>query len=41
MASLRVNVALAEVLDAPPDPQWEPENQEFKAQSRALLHKIR
>jgi len=28
------------VLEAPADPEWEPENQEFKSQARALLAKL-
>jgi tetratricopeptide (TPR) repeat protein len=29
------------VLDAPADPQWEPENQEFKTQARTFLSRIK
>ena len=32
---------LQAVLDAPLDPEWEPENQEFKAKARALLGTIK
>jgi hypothetical protein len=29
------------VLDAPADPEWEPENQDYKAQARAFLAKLK
>jgi tetratricopeptide (TPR) repeat protein len=33
--------ALQQVLDAPVDPEWAPEDEEFKAKARSLLGKIR
>ena len=31
----------SKVLEAPPDPEWEPENQDYKMQARAFLAKLK
>jgi hypothetical protein len=44
MADRRDAEARAElqlVLDAPADPEWEPENQEYKQKARALLARLK